>query len=200
VIAHVRGSSFLGNKWHHDGRRLKRKNRAFDFIAVTDFLIKNNYTNKDKIIASGGSAGGELMLVVSNMRPDLFKVVIADVPGGDLLNKMLDPTLGGVIFHYEEIGNPEIKENYEYIKSYCPYENIESKTYPNMFLRTSLFDSRTFYWETAKFTAKMREYKKGSNINIMKTAMIGGHSGNGDWYKNRAEEYAFAFKFLNINE
>jgi len=200
AIAHVRGSSMLGNKWYLDGKLLNRKNRAYDFIAATEYLIKQNYTNKNSVIASGGSAGGELMLTSSNMRPDLFEVVIADVSGADLLNKMLDPTIDGVIYHYDEIGNPQEKEYYDYIKSYCPYENIQEVKYPNMFLRTSLNDPRLNYWEPAKYTAKLREFKKGKSVNILKTAMIGGHFGSGDWYENRAEEYAFALKILGIDE
>jgi len=200
VIAHVRGGSILGNKWYQDGKQLKRKNRAYDFIAVAEHLIEKKYSSKNNIIASGGSAGGELMLTSANLRPDLFKVVIADVPGTELLNKMLDPTIAGVVWHYDEIGNPQDKEFYDYIKSYCPYENIKKMEYPSMFLRASFNDARVNYWETAKYTAKMRELKQGKSINILKTAMVGGHLGSGDWYQNRAEEYAFALKILGIDE
>lgn len=140
------------------------------------------------------------MLTSANMRPDLFKVVMAAVPSSCVINRMLDPTIPGVIYHYDEIGNPQEKDYYDCIKSYCPYENIREVEYPNIFLTTSINDPRVNYWEPLKYTAKLREEKKGNSINILKTAMIGGHKGSGDMYENVAEKDAFALKILGINE
>jgi oligopeptidase B len=200
TISHVRGGGELGNKWYEDGILFNRKNRIKDFVSSLEYLISNNYTNSGMTICTGASAGGELMLSVANERPDLLNTIIANVAPATILDEMLDPTIDGVIYHYDEIGNPQEKEFYEYIKTYCPYENIKEQSYPNMLLTTSLTDSRVLYWQALKYSAKLRAKKKNDSINILKTSTVGGHFGAGSWYENRAEEYAFALKLLGISK
>lgn len=203
AIAHIRGGGALGRQWYLDGKLLKKKNTFFDFIDVAEYLIRQKYTSRDRLVISGGSAGGLLMGAVTNMRPDLFKVVIAKVPFVDVLNTMLDPSIPLTVIEYDEWGNPNEKDYYFYIKSYSPYDNVEPKEYPNMLVTAGLHDSRVQYWEPAKWVAKLRHNKKDNNLLLLKTNMSAGHfsySGRYDYLKDIAFEYAFIFKVLGIEE
>ena len=202
AIAHVRGGAEMGRQWYEKGKVLFKKNTFTDFIACAEHLINENYTSPEKLVAEGASAGGLLMGAVSNMRPDLFKIIIAKVPWVDVLNSMLDPSLPLIVIEYEEWGNPNIKEEYDYIKSYSPYDNVESKEYPNMLITGGLNDPRVMYWESAKWTAKLRALKTDDNLLLLKMNMGSGHfgsSGRYDYLKETAFEYAFIFDLLGIN-
>ena len=203
AIAHIRGGGALGRQWYLDGKLLKKKNTFFDFIDVAEYLIRQKYTSRDRLVISGGSAGGLLMGAVTNMRPDLFKVVIAKVPFVDVLNTMLDPSIPLTVIEYDEWGNPNEKDYYFYIKSYSPYDNVEPKEYPNMLVTAGLHDPRVQYWEPAKWVAKLRHTKRDNNLLLLKTNMSAGHfsySGRYDYLKDIAFEYAFIFKVLGIEE
>ncbi|HXT77593.1 MAG TPA: S9 family peptidase, partial [Candidatus Eisenbacteria bacterium] len=147
VIAHIRGGGELGKPWHDAGRMRNKRNTFTDFIAAAENLIAQRYTSPDRLIIEGGSAGGLLMGAVANMRPDLFRIVISHVPFVDVLNTMLDASLPLTVGEYEEWGNPQISADYEYMKSYCPYTNLETKNYPTMLVKTGLNDSQVMYWE-----------------------------------------------------
>ncbi len=203
AIAHVRGGGELGKSWHEQGRMLKKKNTFTDFITCAEYLIDNNYTESEKLVIEGGSAGGLLMGVVTNMRPELFKVVIADVPFVAILNTMLDSTLSAVVSEYEEWGNPNIKEYFDYMISYCPYRNIDAKDYPHILVLTGFYDTRVNFWEPARWVAKLRALKTNNNILLLKTDMSAGHggaSGRFDYYKEVAFKYAFVFDIFGIEE
>jgi len=203
ALAHVRGGSEMGRWWYEQGRLLNKKNTFTDFIACADYLVQEKYTSPDKLVASGASAGGLVMGAIANMRPDLFKVIIADVPFVDVVNTMLDPTIPLTVTEYTEWGNPNEKEYYDYIKSYAPYENVEAKSYPNILVTAGLNDPRVQYWEPAKWTAKMRAMKTDTNRLLLKTNMGAGHggaSGRYDYLKETALEYAFILDVLGINK
>ena len=203
AIAHIRGGGEMGRPWYDDGKLLKKKNTFTDFIAVAEDLIAKKYTSSDKLVISGASAGGLLIGATVNMRPDLFKVVVADVPFVDLMNTMLDPNLPLTVIEYEEWGNPNEKEYFDYMFSYSPYDNIKAKDYPNMFITAGLNDTRVQYWEPAKWTAKLRAMKTDSNRLLLKTNMGAGHggvSGRYDWIKEVALEYAFILDVLGIEK
>ncbi|MDD3806967.1 MAG: S9 family peptidase [Candidatus Marinimicrobia bacterium] len=194
AIAHIRGGGARGEYWYEEGKLLKKKNTFTDFIDVAEYFIREKYTIPEKLVISGGSAGGLLMGSVINMRPDLFGIVVASVPFVDVLNTMSDPTLPLTVIEYDEWGNPGIEEYYYYIKSYCPYTNVEAKAYPSMMITAGLNDSRVSYAEPAKWTAKLRGMKTDKNPLILRTNMGAGHggaSGRYDAYKEIAEEYAF---------
>jgi len=203
ALAHVRGSSTMGRAWYEDGKLMNKKNSFTDFIAVAEHLIDEKYTSQDKLVIGGGSAGGLLVGAVVNMRPDLFKVVVADVPFVDLMNTMLDETLPLTVIEWEEWGNPNEKEAYDYMRSYSPYDNVEAKAYPNMLLTGGLNDTRVNYWEPAKWTAKLRANKTDDNILVLKTNMGAGHggaSGRYDYLKEVAFEYAFILDIMGIHK
>lgn len=201
AIAHVRGGQELGRKWYEDGKLLNKKNTFKDFIACAEHLIEHNYTTSDKLAISGMSAGGLLMGAVVNMRPDLFGVVIADVPFVDIVNTMLDPDLPLVREEYEEWGNPEEEKYFNYMYSYGPYENLVAARYPDMLITAGLNDTRVLYWEPAKYTARLRTLNQSDSTIILKTNMAAGHSGASgryDFLKEIAFEYAFIFKCLDV--
>lgn len=201
AIAHVRGGQEMGRPWYINGKMLNKKNTFTDFIACAEHLIATGYTASDRLVINGGSAGGLLMGAVVNMRPELFKAVIADVPFVDVINTMLDPSLPLVREEYEEWGNPEIKEYFDYILSYSPYDNISAREYPDMLVTAGLNDPRVSYWEPAKFVAKLRATRTGNNMLLLKTNLDAGHggaSGRYDFLKEIAFEYAFIFKSLNV--
>jgi oligopeptidase B len=195
AIAHIRGGGEMGTKWHDNGRMFHKKNSFTDFISVAEHLLAEKWTNKDKLVIEGGSAGGLLMGAVSNMRPELFHAVISHVPFVDVLNTMLDDDLPLTVGEYEEWGNPKIKEQYAYIKSYCPYTNVEAKAYPAMLIKTSLNDSQVMYWEPAKYVAKLRAMKTDDHSLLFKINMDGGHGGSSGRY-DRIKETAFDYAFL----
>jgi oligopeptidase B len=201
AVAHIRGGGELGKPWHDAGRMKHKRNSFTDFIAASEHLIARHYTKPEKLIIEGGSAGGLLMGAVANMRPDLFRIVINHVPFVDVLNTMLDATLPLTVGEYEEWGNPQIAEDYFYMKSYCPYTNLERKAYPAMLLKTGLNDSQVMYWEPAKYVAKLRTLKTDSNALLLKTNMGAGHggaSGRYDYLREIALDYAFLLTRLGI--
>jgi oligopeptidase B len=201
AVGHIRGGGDLGKAWHDQGRMMSKRNTFTDFIAVAEALIADRYTSKDRLVIEGGSAGGLLMGAVTNMRPDLFHAVIARVPFVDVLNTMLDETLPLTVGEFEEWGNPKIKEQYDYMKTYSPYDNIEAKAYPAILVKTSFDDSQVMYWEPAKYVAKLRVTKTDSNPLLFKINMAGGHGGSSGRYdrlKETAFDYAFIFKETGI--
>ncbi|RMG33494.1 MAG: S9 family peptidase [Methanobacteriota archaeon] len=201
AIAHIRGGGEMGKPWYLEGKLKKKKNTFTDFIAVAEHLIKKKYTSPDRLAIMGGSAGGLLMGAVVNMRPDLFKVVVARVPFVDVVNTMLDETIPLTTFEYKEWGNPNDPEYFEYILSYSPYDNVEPKEYPAMLITAGLNDPRVHYWEPAKWTAKLRATKTDSNPLLLKTNMGAGHagaSGRYDYLKELAFVYTFIFKMLGL--
>ncbi|MDR2122699.1 MAG: S9 family peptidase [Flavobacteriaceae bacterium] len=194
VIAHVRGGEDLGRPWYDNGKMLKKKNTFFDFIDCGKYLIDKNYTSSAHLYANGGSAGGLLMGAVVNYAPELFHGVVADVPFVDVVTTMLDESIPLTTGEYDEWGNPNEKEYYDYIKSYSPYDNVETKEYPNMLVITGLHDSQVQYWEPAKWVAKLRDMKTDNNILLLETNMDAGHggaSGRFESLKEVALEYAF---------
>jgi oligopeptidase B len=194
AIAHIRGGGEMGKEWHEQGRMMMKKNTFTDFIAVGDYLVKQGYTSKDKLAISGGSAGGLLMGAVVNMRPDLFRAVLAYVPFVDVMNTMSDATLPLTTQEYIEWGNPNEKDAYIYMKSYDPYSNIRKQKYPNMLVRTSINDSQVGYWEAAKWVAKLRANKTDENELLLRVNMGAGHggaSGRYDRLKDDAADYAW---------
>lgn len=203
AIAHIRGGEEMGRQWYEDGKLLNKKNTFTDFIDCAEWLLDNNYTNKDKLFAMGGSAGGLLMGAVVNMRPDLWKGVVAAVPFVDVVTTMLDESIPLTTFEYDEWGNPNNKEYYEYMKSYSPYDNVEAKDYPAMLVTTGLHDSQVQYWEPAKWVAKLREMKTDNNPLLMHTNMEAGHGGASGRFRQLREtamEYAFMLDLAGKNE
>jgi oligopeptidase B len=199
VIAHVRGGGELGKPWHDAGRMHHKMNTFTDFIVSAEYLIERNYTSKKKLIIEGGSAGGLLMGAVTNLRPDLFRVVVSHVPFVDVLNTMLDASLPLTVGEYEEWGNPQVEDDYFYMKKYCPYTNLERKDYPTMLVKTGLNDSQVMYWEPAKYVAKLRTLKTDDNPLLLKTNMGAGHggaSGRYDYLREIAFDYAFLLREL----
>ena len=195
AIAHVRGGGEMGKKWHDQGRMFAKKNTFTDFIAVAEYLIREKWTSADRLAIEGGSAGGLLVGAVVNMRPDLFHVAISRVPFVDVLNTMLDPTLPLTVGEFEEWGDPRIREQYEYMRSYSPYDNIAARAYPAMLVKTSFNDSQVMYWEPAKYVARLRATKTDSNPLVFKVNMAGGHGGSSGRY-DKLRETAFDYAFL----
>ncbi len=203
AIAHIRGGMEMGKHWYEDGKKLKKKNTFTDFIDCAEHLVANKYADKDKVFAMGGSAGGLLMGAVVNMRPDLWRGVIAAVPFVDVVTTMLDESIPLTTGEFDEWGNPKDKEYYDYIKSYSPYDNVETKDYPNMLITTGLHDSQVQYWEPAKWVAKLREMKTDDNVLLLHTNMGAGHGGASGRFKRHKEtamEYAFVLDLAGVYE
>ena len=201
AIAHVRGGGELGKPWHDDGRMRHKQNTFTDFVAVAEHLIEQGYTTKDRLAIMGGSAGGLLMGVVVNSRPELFAAVVSLVPFVDVLNTMLDDTLPLTVGEYEEWGNPNEREAYLRIKDYCPYTNVQAHEYPAMLVRTSLNDSQVMYWEPSKYVAKLRATKTDDNPLLFRINMEAGHggaSGRYDYLEETAFDYAFLLTELGV--
>ena len=199
AITHVRGGEEMGRRWYEDGKLLKKKNTFTDFIACGEYLIKEGFTNSRKMFAMGGSAGGLLVGAVANMAPELFRGIVAQVPFVDVVTTMLDDSIPLTTGEYDEWGNPNEKEYYDYILSYSPYDNVEAKDYPAMFVSTGLHDSQVQYWEPAKWVAKLRELKTDDNPLYLKTDMDYGHggaSGRFEPFHEVAMEYAFILDIL----
>lgn len=194
AIAHIRGGEYLGREWYEEGKMLYKKNTFFDFIDAGKFLIHENYTSSKHLYAMGGSAGGLLMGAVVNFEPELFNGIVAQVPFVDVVTTMLDETIPLTTGEYDEWGNPNDREYYDYMKSYSPYDNVEAKDYPHMLITTGLHDSQVQYWEPAKWVARLRELKTDDHLLIFKTDMSAGHggaSGRFESLKEDALEYAF---------
>jgi len=203
AIAHIRGGGELGEEWRQAGRMMNKMNTFTDFIASAEALVKMKYTSSDRLVIEGGSAGGLLMGVVSNLRPDLFKAVVSHVPFVDVLNTMLDATLPLTTSEYIEWGNPNDKPAYEYMKKYSPYDNVAKKNYPATLVKVSLNDSQVPYWEGAKLVAKLRAMKTDNNPLLLKVNFGAGHggaSGRYDALKETAFNYAFMLWQMGISE
>lgn len=201
AIAHVRGGMENGKDWYDQGRLLNKMNTFKDFISCSEYLIEHKYTSKEKLIIQGSSAGGLLIGAVLNMRPDLFNTAILDVPFLDVINTMLDPSLAATISEYEEWGDPNNKLYFDYIKSYCPYQNIKAQNYPNVYVTAGFYDPRVNYWEPAKWVAKLREMKTDKNDVILQvsTSGHGGSSGRYDYYSELALKYAYMLNQVGIS-
>ena len=195
VIAHIRGGGELGEEWRQAGRMMNKMNTFTDFIASAEALIKMKYTSKDRLVIQGGSAGGLLMGAVTNMRPDLFKAVVSQVPFVDVLNTMLDASLPLTTSEYIEWGNPNDKPAFEYMKQYSPYDNIAKKDYPAMLVKVSFNDSQVPYWEGTKLVAKLRTMKTDSNPLLLKVNFGAGHGGSSGRY-DALREVAFDYSFM----
>jgi oligopeptidase B len=203
VIAHIRGGGEMGEEWRQAGRMMNKMNTFTDFIAAAEHLVKNKYTSSDRLVIQGGSAGGLLVGAVTNMRPDLFKAVVAQVPFVDVLNTMLDASLPLTTSEYIEWGNPNEKDAYMYMKKYSPYDNIGKKNYPSMLVKVSLNDSQVPYWEGAKLVAKLRNMKTDSNPLLLKTNMGAGHGGSSgryDYLREVAFDYAYMLWQMGLAE
>jgi len=202
AIAHVRGSEILGRPWYDGGRLLRKKNTFTDFITCAEHLVENGYGHRLKIAALGASAGGLLVGAVLNLRPpDLFRVAVTHVPFVDIVTTMLDDSLPLTTAEYEEWGDPRVKEYYDYMLSYSPYDNVEAKVYPHLLVTTGLNDSQVQYWEPAKWVAKLRATKIGGERLLLKTNMDAGHHGPSGRYRHHREtalDYAFLLDVLDV--
>ena len=199
-ISHIRGGSEMGRQWYEDGKMLNKKNTFFDFIDSTKSLLSKDIGNPAKVFAFGGSAGGLLMGAIINYEPELYKGIISAVPFVDVLTTMSDESIPLTTFEYKEWGNPINKEEYEYIKSYSPYDNIEKKNYPTVFVTSSLFDSQVQYFEPAKYVPKLRENSTSKNPILLKMNLIGGHSGKSgrlNALEESAQDNAFFLKLID---
>jgi oligopeptidase B len=197
AIAHIRGGEDLGRPWYRHGKLLEKRNSFSDFIASAEHLIATGWTSPDQLVIWGGSAGGLLMGAVVNQRPDLFAGVVAQVPFVDVLTTMLDESIPLTVMEYEEWGNPNVPEYFEYIRSYSPYDNVHPDHYPAMLVTAGLNDPRVGFWEPAKWVAKLRTMKTDSNPLLLRTHMGAGHSGASGRYdvlREVAEEYAFVVR------
>lgn len=200
ALAHVRGSEYLGREWYEDGKMLNKKNTFYDFIDCSQFLIDHNYTSPKHLYAMGGSAGGLLMGAIVNIKPELYHGIIAAVPFVDVVSTMLDDSIPLTTGEYDEWGNPNHKEFYDYIKSYSPYDNVAKKAYPNILVTTGFHDSQVQYWEPAKWVAKLRALKTDTNLLFLETNMETGHggaSGRFESLKETAKEYTFLLALEN---
>jgi oligopeptidase B len=199
AIAHIRGGEDMGRHWYEEGKMLKKKNTFNDFISCAEHLIAQNYTSPHHLYAMGGSAGGLLMGAVINMKPELFKGVIANVPFVDVVTTMLDESIPLTTGEYQEWGNPKHQEYYEYMLSYSPYDNVEAKEYPNLLITSGLHDSQVQYWEPTKWVAKLRDLKTDSNLLLLYTNMEAGHGGASGRF-NALKELALEYAFLLMLE
>ncbi|WP_438978200.1 S9 family peptidase [Polaribacter sp.] len=200
ALAHIRGSEYLGRNWYEDGKMLNKKNTFTDFIDCSKYLIGNKYTSSKHLYAMGGSAGGLLMGAIINMNPELYNGIIAAVPFVDVISTMLDDSIPLTTGEYDEWGNPNDKDFYDYIKSYSPYDQVDSKAYPNMLVTTGFHDSQVQYWEPAKWVAKLRELKTDDNLLLLRTNMGAGHggaSGRFEALKETAKDYTFILALEN---
>jgi oligopeptidase B len=201
AIAHVRGGEELGRPWYDAGRLLNKRNSFTDFIAAAEHLVQAGYTTPEGLAISGGSAGGLLVAAVVNLRPELFRAVLAEVPFVDVVNTMLDATLPLTVIEYDEWGNPNDPEAYAYIRSYSPYDNIQARGYPHMLVTAGLNDPRVAFWEPAKYTAKLRANRTNANRLLLRTNMGAGHggaSGRYDFLREVAFKYAFVLDVMGM--
>ena len=204
ATAHIRGGGDLGKEWHDAGKMMTKKNTFTDFIAAAEHLVGQKYTSRERLVITGGSAGGLLMGAVVNMRPELFKAVVAYVPFVDVINTELDDTLPLTAGEWEEWGNPvKSKENFQYMLSYSPYDNVAAKDYPAMLVKTSLNDSQVLFHEPTKWVAKLRTMKTDKNPLLLKVNMGAGHggaSGRYDALRETAFDYAFILTQMGITQ
>lgn len=203
AIAHIRGSQTMGRHWYDDGRKMTKKNSFYDFIDCGRYLVEQKYSHPDKLFGTGGSAGGLLMGAVMNMAPQMWRGIVTHVPFVDVITTMLDPNIPLTTSEYDEWGNPNEKEAYEYILSYSPYDQVSAQDYPNTLVVTGLHDSQVQYWEPAKWVAKLRELKTNDNLLLLRTNMSAGHSGASGRYERYREiafDQAFVLQILGISE
>ena len=201
AIGHIRGGSEMGRAWYEDGKMLKKKNTFTDFIACGEHLIREGFTSPQKLAIMGGSAGGLLVGACTTMRPDLFKAVICKVPFVDVVTTMSDPSIPLTTLEYDQWGNPDDPQYFDYMLSYSPYNNIRATEYPHMLITTGLNDPRVAFWEPAKFTARLREMKTDNNLVLLYTNYDSGHagaSGRYDFLKEVAQDYAFLIDKLEV--
>ena len=200
AIAQIRGGADMGRYWYEDGRMMKKNNTFFDFIDATKFLVENGIGNPEKLFATGGSAGGLLMGAVINYEPELYKGIVSAVPFVDVLTTMSDESIPLTTFEYDEWGNPENKDEYMYMKTYSPYDNIYKANYPSVLVTTSLFDSQVQYFEPAKYVPKLRENSTSGNPIFLSINLVGGHGGKSgrlDSLNETALDYSFILNILN---
>ncbi|MGY4517359.1 S9 family peptidase [Lysobacter sp. HA18] len=203
AIAHIRGGEEMGRRWYDAGKLFNKKNTFTDFIDVTDALVKDGYAAKDRVAAYGGSAGGLLMGAISNLAPDRYRLILSQVPFVDVVTTMLDPTIPLTTNEYDEWGNPEKKDFYDYMVTYSPYDNLTKQSYPAMFVGTGLWDSQVQYWEPAKYVARLRDLNTSHDPVLFRTNMDAGHGGKSGRfrrYREFAEMYAFALDRLGVAE
>ena len=200
AISQIRGGADMGRFWYEEGRMMKKNNTFFDFIDSTKFLIENNIGHKNKVFAMGGSAGGLLMGAVINYEPELYKGIVSAVPFVDVLTTMSDESIPLTTFEYDEWGNPNNKDEYLYMKTYSPYDNIDKLNYPAVLVTTSLFDSQVQYFEPAKYVPKLRENSTSGNPVFLNINLVGGHGGKSgrlDSLNETALDYSFILNILN---
>jgi oligopeptidase B len=195
ALAHIRGGQEMGRQWYDDGKMMRKMNTFRDYIDVAEELVRRRYTSPDRLVANGGSAGGLLMGAVVNMRPDLFRAVVADVPFVDVINTMSDASIPLTAQEWQQWGNPNVAEQYDYMIQYSPYDNVQAKAYPWMLITSSFNDSQVPYWEPSKWTAKLRALKTDSNPLYFKINLAGGHGGSSGRY-DRLRETAFRYAFM----
>jgi len=202
AIAHIRGGEEMGRAWYEDGKLLKKQNTFNDFVDVTRELVRQGYAAKDRVAASGGSAGGLLMGAVANQAPQDYRVMVAQVPFVDVVTTMLDASIPLTTNEYDEWGNPENREYYDYMLGYSPYDNVQRQAYPSLFVGTGLWDSQVQYWEPAKWVARLRDDNTGTAPIVFRTNMEAGHggkSGRFQRYLELAESYAFVLDQLGVD-
>ncbi|MFP4366907.1 MAG: prolyl oligopeptidase family serine peptidase, partial [Bacteroidales bacterium] len=195
AIAHIRGGQEIGRYWYEEGKLLNKMNTFTDFNDCAQYLIDQEYTNPDKLFAQGGSAGGLLIGAAINLRPELYRGVIAAVPFVDVVTTMLDDSIPLTTSEYDEWGNPNDSVYYHYMLSYSPYDQVTSQEYPAILVTTGLHDSQVQYWEPAKWVAKLRDYKIGDNLLLLHTNMDAGHGGAAGRYQ-RYREIAMQYAFI----
>ena len=203
AIAHIRGGQEMGRRWYEDGKLLKKMNTFTDFIDVTDGLVQLGYAARHRIAAMGGSAGGLLMGAVANLAPQKYRAIVTQVPFMDVVTTMLDPTIPLTTNEYDEWGNPEKQEYYDYMLSYSPYDNLAAKAYPAMFVGTGLWDSQVQYFEPAKYVARLRDLNTGPDPVVFRVNMDAGHGGKSGRFRRQreaAEYYAFMLDQLGLNQ
>jgi oligopeptidase B len=203
VICHIRGGQYMGREWYENGKMLKKMNTFTDFVACSKHLIAQKYTSADHLYAQGGSAGGLLMGAITNLAPELYNGIVSQVPFLDVVTTMLDETIPLTTGEFDEWGNPKIKEYYDYMLSYSPYDNIEAKDYPNILITSGFHDSQVQYWEPTKYVAKMRAMKTDKKYLFLDTNMDAGHGGASGRYealKEVAKMYAFIFDLEGIED
>jgi oligopeptidase B len=203
ALAHIRGGQEMGRRWYDQGRLLAKKNTFTDFIDVTRFLVKEGYADPKRVSAMGGSAGGLLMGAVANMAPADYRTIVAQVPFVDVVTTMLDESIPLTTNEFDEWGNPKNKENYDYMLSYSPYDNVSRQAYPAMLVTTGLWDSQVQYWEPAKWVARLRTRNTGPEPLLFRTTMEAGHggkSGRFQRFRDIAEEYAFILDESGITQ
>jgi oligopeptidase B len=203
AIAHVRGGQEMGRRWYDQGRLLNKKNTFTDFIDVTRFLVQERYADPGRVSAMGGSAGGLLMGAIANMAPGDYRAIVTQVPFVDVVTTMLDESIPLTTGEFDEWGNPKLQPHHDYMLSYSPYDNVARQDYPAMLVTTGLWDSQVQYFEPAKWVARLRARKSGSNPLLFRTTMEAGHSGKSgrfQRYREIAEEYAFVLDQSGITE